>query len=322
MTFQTLHIGTTIPPTQIIEAGNGSVLVANTDLSNILYLSDSDGFNPSNLNQTIPLGPNGYIVFDGSIDVYALAVGNPIITLIVPTASSFFSLIDRLIIQGSGAFTGLFVYDTAPPSYGSLIASIAAMSGNDPYGNFYQAGITSYLGSSGWAQLLAGALFLNDDLNTKWYASAFVDEVSPTDFVPYIAIGNETVGENLLFISDNGFITPAQPGTLGEMPESWHLLSLTSGWTSVNGPYYRLTCDNKVEVYGSVTHASFSSSTQLSATGALGSGYQPKSTWNGGGPGIPGRAGWEVTTAGTIIANPGSSTCTECDLAGAFPLGL
>lgn len=45
-----------------------------------------------------------------------------------------------LIIDASGAFTGLFVYSPAPGN-GNLIASIAAAAGTDPYGNAYKAGM-------------------------------------------------------------------------------------------------------------------------------------------------------------------------------------
>lgn len=44
-----------------------------------------------------------------------------------------------LIIDASGAFTGLFVYSPAPGA-GNLLVSIAAAAGTDPYGNAYLAG--------------------------------------------------------------------------------------------------------------------------------------------------------------------------------------
>lgn len=45
------------------------------------------------------------------------------------------------IIVGSG---GVFVYSSTPPAFGTLVQSIAATGGTDPYGNVYLAGDVSY----------------------------------------------------------------------------------------------------------------------------------------------------------------------------------
>lgn len=73
-------------------------------------------------------------------------------------ASNVFPL---LIITASGGFTGLFVYNPAP-GHNNLVDSIAATGGTDPYGNVYQAGITSYPGGGSgtgtYSQLSAGTI--------------------------------------------------------------------------------------------------------------------------------------------------------------------
>lgn len=71
----------------------------------------------------------------------------------MPWNNSIFPL---LIVTSGGGFTGLFIYSPAPGT-GNLIASITAASGTDPYGNAYQAGVTTYAGTL-FAQLLAGEL--------------------------------------------------------------------------------------------------------------------------------------------------------------------
>lgn len=53
--------------------------------------------------------------------------------------------------------SGVLVYSGAPAA-GNLIASIAPASGTDQFGNAFQAGITSYLSSSVFSQLLNGVL--------------------------------------------------------------------------------------------------------------------------------------------------------------------
>jgi hypothetical protein len=119
-----------------------------------------------------------------------------------------------------------------------------------------------------------------------------------------------------------GQIAAFEPGSNPSVVETWHTLTLASGWTAVNGPYYRYTEDNCVEMFGSATHAAFTGTTLLTAAGALPTGYRPTSTWNVGGTGIPGRAGAEVSPAGTVSAVPNGTSCTECDIAGKYPLGL
>lgn len=45
----------------------------------------------------------------------------------------------------SGANGGVFVYSSAPPAFGNLIASVAGAAGTDPSGNAYLQGTSSYL---------------------------------------------------------------------------------------------------------------------------------------------------------------------------------
>jgi hypothetical protein len=65
-----------------------------------------------------------------------------------------------LIVTAGGGFTGLFVYSPGPGA-GNLIASVAAQSGTDPYGNAYNEGIVSYQpGDTAFSELLAGTVVL------------------------------------------------------------------------------------------------------------------------------------------------------------------
>ena len=76
--------------------------------------------------------------------------------------SSSFQL---LIISAGGGFTGLFVYSPIPGA-GNLIASVAAESGTDPYGNAYLAGFVSYApGPPALAAVLNAAA-------VQWYTAA------------------------------------------------------------------------------------------------------------------------------------------------------
>jgi hypothetical protein len=64
----------------------------------------------------------------------------------------------RVVVFGTGANRGIFVYSPTPAA-GNLVASITAAAGTDPYGNAYKAGITSYDNTFGGITELNGALF-------------------------------------------------------------------------------------------------------------------------------------------------------------------
>ena len=73
-----------------------------------------------------------------------------------------------IVNAADGSFSGAFVYSPGP-GHGNLIASIAASSGTDPYGNSYVAGITSYGASDfSYAELASAALtFFSTNPATK-----------------------------------------------------------------------------------------------------------------------------------------------------------
>src|SRR5215471_1353603 len=68
-----------------------------------------------------------------------------------------------IVLIGAGTpGQGLFMYDTAAPQAGHLIASIAPTAGTDTVGNSYVAGIASYasVGTGVFSELTAGHLLL------------------------------------------------------------------------------------------------------------------------------------------------------------------
>jgi hypothetical protein len=221
-----------------------------------------------------------------------------------------------VVSETATGFSGIFVYSPAPAA-DTLLISIAANSGTDSYGNFYPAGIDVAAAGSSEAEIIlnAGVITLKDFAGNTW--EIYANEIAG---VPYLVIPTPGSGNGEIFVNENGYFQANNPGT-PTTPETWHTLALAAGWTAVNGPYYRYTIDNCVEFFGSATHAAFTTSTTLSAA-ALPAGYIPTTTWNGGGTGIPGRAGFEVNTSGSVIAIANGVSCTECDLAGKIPLGL
>lgn len=72
--------------TLLISAGDGPSLIVNTDANNTLWLGDTSGAAPGNLNEVAPLGPGASIGVNGDKDVYGVAdpsVGTGTIQILV-----------------------------------------------------------------------------------------------------------------------------------------------------------------------------------------------------------------------------------------------
>jgi hypothetical protein len=68
-----------------------------------------------------------------------------------------------VVIFGTGANVGLFVYDPAPGA-GNLIASIAPSQGTDPFGNAYAQGFATYGSNPGvFTQMIGAGLVFDSD---------------------------------------------------------------------------------------------------------------------------------------------------------------
>jgi hypothetical protein len=100
---------------------------------------------------------------------------------------------------------------------------------------------------------------------------------------------------------------------------------MDSGWSTVAGhpiPAYRLLGDGNVQLHGYASHASFTSATNLQGSSNLPSLYRPANTVYPRG-GDANRSGVEVSSAGTITAEPVSGGSTQIELTGIiFPAGL
>jgi len=98
------------------------------------------------------------------------------------------SIFPLLIIEASGGYSGLFVYSPAPGA-NTLIASVAATNGTDPWGNAYLSGYTTYVDFSGtyYALQLAGG-------GLQWYIGAVGSEAGPYVQTSSVEIGNLTPG--------------------------------------------------------------------------------------------------------------------------------
>jgi len=221
---------------------------------------------------------------------------------------------NQVIISGPDDF--LLVYQGAAAP-GNLKDSVTPMAGTDDEGNNYQSDITAYeLGGNGYAQLSAGGAKFVDNAGNAWTITA----VEPGG-VPYLAIeGNPFVG--VLLMSQAGLLVASQPGSPGT-PETWHAFPLASGWSAVAGepvPSYRLLPDGTVEVCGSATHASFSSTIPFTSS-AMPTGYVPATNQTVGAS-VTGDGSLQVLSTGAVNALTNGGATTTVRFNGHYPVNL
>jgi hypothetical protein len=89
-----------------------------------------------------------------------------------------------------------------------------------------------------------------------------------------------------------GYTGPVQAFTPGSSPttvETWHNITLDTGWTAVSGqtPQYRILATGDIEMAGAATHAALTGTTNVNGSNPLPTAYRPASnhylrTGNGG----------------------------------------
>ena len=177
----------------------------------------------------------------------------------------------NFVINSAGQF-----FYSGTPAAGNLIASIAAASGTDAYGNPYIGGLGSplagYAPASGTASVLTGSgwQFFAYSTTLGWVSgsSAYDDGFGrlwlyPEGSIPQIIAATA--------------ITAVEPGSAPLKPETWHDISLNTAHWTVRGsgyftPSYRLNALGQVELRGELTGSSVGNGTTI---GTLPSGWQP-----------------------------------------------
>jgi len=84
--------GTVAPATQLVAGGGPTVLVFNTSSSVTVYLTDTNDSMSTDAGtfRVTPLGPMGSVVFNGTVDVFAVcALGQTCVLNLYPSAISF-----------------------------------------------------------------------------------------------------------------------------------------------------------------------------------------------------------------------------------------
>lgn len=67
--------------TQIVWAGNGPVLIVNTDLINTIFIGEDNSIRANDGNGIVPIGPNGSVTVDGTRDFFAVSNASQPVTI-------------------------------------------------------------------------------------------------------------------------------------------------------------------------------------------------------------------------------------------------
>jgi hypothetical protein len=244
VTAQIITVTASTVATQVVEATGQNQLIANLDLSNVVYLSDQNQFTPGDSSQCIALAANSNIVFDGSEAYFALVTGSPVSVAVVPGATSFFQAINRLIVQG--ADSGVLVYN-GTPALNTLAEAMAGASYDDSYGNPVLEGITSWQ-----IPYSIGALILNINGGQLFISDG--DPIHPSAVLGYADIP-APVGD---LTTVGSFTAQALDGLSSSGgAESWNDVPLAATWSA--GGHWPLQVrmkaspPNTVQIYGDIT---------------------------------------------------------------------
>ena len=117
--------------------------------------------------------------------------------------------------------------------------------------------------------------------------------------------------------------SPTNPAT----PESWHAITLDSGWTAASGfdaPRYRLLPDGNLQLSGAASRAAFTANTNLNNSNPLPSAYRPVNTHHYRGVDNLSvgtvRAGVQISSGGVIEALTAGTSCTFIEIDAVIPL--
>lgn len=109
--FQTLTITSHYPATQVVYPDGIPVQLLNLDPNNIVYLGSNNAIEAGDLNNTIPLHPNGSYIAGGNISVFAICSSGQSVQLVRAPDAINFTVPPTL--SGIGG-SGIYVQPTAP----------------------------------------------------------------------------------------------------------------------------------------------------------------------------------------------------------------
>lgn len=186
--------------TLVVTAGEGPTLVKNLDLTNIVYLGDTDSIKATDAQGVIPLYPNESFTVDGQRDLFAVNNNATAVTILTLSGglTNFLGL-----TQGMGALAIASIFSP------NFITGVSGWSinqnGNAEFNNLTIRG--TFFGLD--FELNSNGLFFysgvpaNGNLFMYWATADGTDEFGNTFFTG-LFIGNPTVGPQVSLIQSSG----------------------------------------------------------------------------------------------------------------------
>lgn len=188
-------------------------------------------------------------------------------------------IVASVVIVTSGApSTGLFVYNGTPQK-GTLVAAITAAASTDPFGNSYGAGENFGVWSPVTGAMLnhfgidpQGRIYLVDASAVKRMIGdsatgrlLFYDTSSALA-AAIASVAGHDANLNNYAAGWTGPVSAFQPGVTPTAVETWHPLSLATGWTPLAGnatPSFRLNAVGNVELCGRINNPTTANNTNI-----------------------------------------------------------
>ena len=355
MTFSPsqVQVGTTPAPIWGARAPGTSILIYNPDASNTVSVGGQSGISVGASN-TLPLGPGQSVSLDGGDAIYACAPTGTAATVVIPGGAAFFlgltagngqlalaSIRSPDYVEGVSGWqmtrsgnlqansatirngeiisgTQLY-YSTNPGELGTLIFSISATSGTDPYGNDYYIGAVSYNGSH-ITTLIEGRIELVNEPGGAGFGIGADFGGDLTIFPLTVTSGNILLQAPVTATSG----TPASPTLI--TTDTWHVAALAGSWTATQDLEYSLTSDGMVQLSGELVIPS-SPADPATITTITGTAYHPGRTEhlialeNGGTPYVGTPHVCEVSTSGVVTVYGTLTAGSTLRIFGRYPLG-
>lgn len=223
---------------------------------------------------------------NGGLIIPGTTINAPVINAGMITASTF---------EGTNWLEnsdGQFMY-SGTPTAGNLLLSIAPTSTTDPFGNSVTAGVWVYFAGSKiglfnqgtspavlcvpaststtveagmFAFLTATGLATEQQWNTLTSGKESTNADAAIQLVS--ASKDNTLPAKTIF-EFGGTVWGIIEAVTGLIVDSWHNITLDSGWTSVVQPQYRMLPDGNVQLRGQASHAGITAATNVNNSNPL-----------------------------------------------------
>jgi hypothetical protein len=197
--MRTVSVRGSGPGTQLVAQGSGMALIGHQSTTDdLVYLGDTNNVDPNDSSNVVPLVAPGYVVVDGSRDVYAKCATptGTAIVYVIDGGVSYFQPSSQLVVVGTKA--GIFIYSPTTAA-GNLAISITSAAGTDIYGNAFVAGIQVHPIAATAANITVGDLAGNNIVLSGASGEATFSNVTSDSHITIKPNAGFLLGSEILF---------------------------------------------------------------------------------------------------------------------------